>query len=925
MRRKAFLSVALCSGFLAVSIESSAQEGRIFLPTPETVAIYEFNGLSTLPDGSPIPTGTTIPDLSGGGLTATVEGNEANDLSVNTGDPNFGVENRECRRSQFAGPHTPRIAVNEDNDAFEMEAGDDFTVELYVNRETIEGSANWGILAGTWHSRNVLTDTDNPDNLGAWYGFGLIRNDFVNNPGAGGEWSWVVSPVVDGVPRIGFGQAPEQHLQPFFAIPEGRHYVVLSVDRVNQMAIGYVDGVQVNSLFIDPTWTFTTPTDYEHARFIMFAGEDDPTRGAFRGSPAGTHLDAVRVQRRALSAEDVLQSWGDIESGVATPPTGDVPIAILSASPGTAIVGQCVVLDTAGSSAGGGETITKYEWRVGAGVFEEGASTREVSFDAPDAAGVQVTVRITNSAAAVSQASIRIRVNEAPVAARILASVGGVPIQGRTLFIPRGSALRLDGTSSFTQIPATALTCPLSAATPVPAPAIAGYAWDLDDLVLTVDSTEPIFDTPPYDTVGEFPVSLRVRNDRNVTGAASLRVKVVEPGTNSVVFFNTANTLVHFEFNDGFDALNNGDPVPTGTIIEDLSPNALDAVVESNDGGNITVNSGALVYDNPAGANRELRRQTDGNDPRIAINDDGNLFEMTETSDFSVELYVSRETVDGGANWGILAGTWHSRNTIDDLAVPEQAGAWYGFGLIRNDKLANPPAEWSWVFSPVVGGVPRIGFPQDPEQHCNPFFDIPEGRHYVALSVNRTDQTATGYVDGVQVTSRVLDPAWSFTTPTDYEHARFIMFSGEDDPTRGAFRGSPPGTHLDAVRMQTVALTPAEIAQNWDDICAGKGAGPEIIVDGHPFRRGDADVNGAVNITDAVRILNVLFLGIGVITCDDAADADDNGSVNITDAVRILNVLFLGIGVIGPPGAETCGPDPTDDVLLCEDYTAGGC
>ena len=59
------------------------------------------------------------------------------------------------------------------------------------------------------------------------------------------------------------------------------------------------------------------------------------------------------------------------------------------------------------------------------------------------------------------------------------------------------------------------------------------------------------------------------------------------------------------------------------------------------------------------------------------------------------------------------------------------------------------------------------------------------------------------------------------------------------------------------------------------------------------FRRGDSDANGAVNITDAVRILNVLFLGIGTITCDDAADADDNEAVNITDAVRILNVLFL--------------------------------
>jgi hypothetical protein len=93
---------------------------------------------------------------------------------------------------------------------------------------------------------------------------------------------------------------------------------------------------------------------------------------------------------------------------------------------------------------------------------------------------------------------------------------------------------------------------------------------------------------------------------------------------------------------------------------------------------------------------------------------------------------------------------------------------------------------------------------------------------------------------------------------------------------------------------------------------------------GTPFRRGDPDGNGGVNITDAVRILNVLFLGLGTIDCSDAADSDDNGAVNITDAVRILNVLFLGIGSIPAPGMDTCGVDPTDDAVGCVSYLACG-
>ena len=86
------------------------------------------------------------------------------------------------------------------------------------------------------------------------------------------------------------------------------------------------------------------------------------------------------------------------------------------------------------------------------------------------------------------------------------------------------------------------------------------------------------------------------------------------------------------------------------------------------------------------------------------------------------------------------------------------------------------------------------------------------------------------------------------------------------------------------------------------------------------FRRGDADSEESVNITDAVRILNVLFVGLGEITCLDAADADDNGSVEITDAVRILNVLFLGLGSLPAPGPDACGTDPTEDDLGCAAY-----
>jgi len=88
------------------------------------------------------------------------------------------------------------------------------------------------------------------------------------------------------------------------------------------------------------------------------------------------------------------------------------------------------------------------------------------------------------------------------------------------------------------------------------------------------------------------------------------------------------------------------------------------------------------------------------------------------------------------------------------------------------------------------------------------------------------------------------------------------------------------------------------------------------------FRRGDADDNGVVQLTDAIRILAFLFQGGPAPTCSDAADADDNSTVQLTDAIRILAFLFQGgPEPLDPGSTRGCGPDPTDDDNLgCESY-----
>ena len=86
---------------------------------------------------------------------------------------------------------------------------------------------------------------------------------------------------------------------------------------------------------------------------------------------------------------------------------------------------------------------------------------------------------------------------------------------------------------------------------------------------------------------------------------------------------------------------------------------------------------------------------------------------------------------------------------------------------------------------------------------------------------------------------------------------------------------------------------------------------------GESFIRGDADLSGATALTDAVFILQALFLGGPQLPCLDAADANDVGRVDIADPIYLLRYLFLG--GMAPPAPF---PDPGSDISPA---TSHGC
>lgn len=89
------------------------------------------------------------------------------------------------------------------------------------------------------------------------------------------------------------------------------------------------------------------------------------------------------------------------------------------------------------------------------------------------------------------------------------------------------------------------------------------------------------------------------------------------------------------------------------------------------------------------------------------------------------------------------------------------------------------------------------------------------------------------------------------------------------------------------------------------------------------FRRGDANCDGLVDLSDAVAALNWMFTGGPRPCCVEGADTNDDGGIDVSDAVFLLLWRFVGGSPPPLPGPDTCGPDPAPEGGLgCTDYAA---
>jgi hypothetical protein len=85
------------------------------------------------------------------------------------------------------------------------------------------------------------------------------------------------------------------------------------------------------------------------------------------------------------------------------------------------------------------------------------------------------------------------------------------------------------------------------------------------------------------------------------------------------------------------------------------------------------------------------------------------------------------------------------------------------------------------------------------------------------------------------------------------------------------------------------------------------------------FRRGDANVDGVVDLSDVAFLID-FFAGSGRDgPCHDAMDANDDGILDPSDVFDLHFSLLQGFS-LPDPGTQTPGPDPGADDLTCAEY-----
>jgi hypothetical protein len=342
---------------------------------------------------------------------------------------------------------------------------------------------------------------------------------------------------------------------------------------------------------------------------------------------------------------------------------------------------------------------------------------------------------------------------------------------------------------------------------------------------------------------------------------------------------------------------------------EDVTLVTSGTVYTSDPAGAVDIDDDGLLYAEEAGETTVTATNGDLSDTMtVIVRDDLVLVENPGFEEPPLEDGVFNEA--DGPFWKL---GFYDTFLDPELWVPGGADG----GVWDPDAVDGFSGGAAFAGENVAWAVSKIGFDTGLSQILEANLEA-ETEYVLSVQVgnsfyNGSDQSAPHRIEllagGVLLASDEAD-----SPATDTWEAHSLTYNSIDD---GDLVGEPLEIRLIAVEF-TDAGGAAGYEVEFDEVLLTFTASDT----GPTFRRGDADDNGATQLTDAVSILGFLFQGLPAPPCSDAADADNNGRVDLTDAVSVLGFLFQGTPPPPAPGPVDCGEDPAEpvDALGCDTY-----
>lgn len=186
------------------------------------------------------------------------------------------------------------------------------------------------------------------------------------------------------------------------------------------------------------------------------------------------------------------------------------------------------------------------------------------------------------------------------------------------------------------------------------------------------------------------------------------------------------------------------------------------------------------------------------------------------------------------------------------------------------------------------------------------------GRVAIGTSRTLTVNVSNRGGEAVELSRIGLDAPASSAFALAGEVASGSIPAGSEVAIAVTFTPSRPGPDRSALRIESVVAGTIVVPL--------AGAGVQDV----GFRRGDANADGRIDMSDPITVLAHLFLGGARPPCLDAADSDDSGLLEITDALILLRFLFNG-GLPPRSPHPGCGPDVAPDSFPSCTYPATVC